>query len=427
MRIHCSGIGGIGLSAYAAYQKAAGNDVSGSDRSDSALIADLRSQGIDVTLTQDGSAVTKDVELLVYSEAIPKDAPERKRAEELGIASMSYFQALGEISRDHFVVAVCGTHGKSSTTAMLARILIECGRDPSVIVGTKMRELGGRNWRRGESDIFVVEACEYRRSFHFLSPDLIVVTNADGDHFDAYKDMEEYEQSFVEFFKRLPEDGEIVFHGQDAQVQRLVSQSQRKGISADGLLEPKIHTPGEHMRKNAQLAVQAATVLEIAEHDARKAVEGFSGTWRRMEVVGKLPGNIIVVDDYAHHPKEIAATLSAMREAYPKQRIVCVFEHHTHDRALKLYEEFLLAFKDCDLLLLPDVYIARKDIEAGTLDLQGFAEGVSQKSGCDTRLSGTLLQTEQMLKTVLKPDDVLVCMGAGSIGNFAGRLLAVTR
>ena len=156
MKIFCSGIGGIGLSAYAALQHAAGHQVTGSDRSGSVLIDDLRKQGITVTLTQDGSAIPPDADLFVYSEAIAKESPERRRAEELAVQSESYFQALGQLSRGKRVIAVCGTHGKSSTTAMAARVLGDAGLDPTVVVGTKVRELDGRNWRKGTSDIFLV-------------------------------------------------------------------------------------------------------------------------------------------------------------------------------------------------------------------------------------------------------------------------------
>ena len=157
MKIYCSGIGGIGLSAYAALQNASGHTVMGSDRAGSALIEDLRSQGMTVFLEQDGSHLPKDLDLFVYSEAIPKDAPERRRASDLGVRQLSYFGALGELSKDFRVIAVCGTHGKSSTVAMAARVLMHAGLDPSVVVGTKLLELQGRNWHRGESDLFLLE------------------------------------------------------------------------------------------------------------------------------------------------------------------------------------------------------------------------------------------------------------------------------
>src|SRR3989344_2888210 len=180
MKIYCSGIGGIGLSAYAALQRTNGHDVLGSDRSDSALLDDLRSQGITVILKQDGSGVPADVDLFVYSEAIPEDAPERARARDLGIPERSYPEAVSELTKDHRLIAVCGTHGKSSTTAMITRLLLETGHDPTVIIGTKCKELNGRNWRRGKSDLFVLEACEYRRSFLNYSPDILLLTNCEA-------------------------------------------------------------------------------------------------------------------------------------------------------------------------------------------------------------------------------------------------------
>ncbi len=191
MKIYCSGIGGIGLSAYAALQKLAGHTVFGSDRSESALLDDLRSQGIGIVLDQSGAAVPKDCDLFVYSEAIPESSPERQKAKEYGSMQKSYPAAVGDLSRGSRLICICGTHGKSSTTAMAARLLIETGKDPTVVVGTKLKELGGRNWRRGKSDIFLLETCEYRNSFHQYSPRIILMTNCDGDHFDVYKDTDD--------------------------------------------------------------------------------------------------------------------------------------------------------------------------------------------------------------------------------------------
>ncbi|MDD5469613.1 MAG: Mur ligase domain-containing protein, partial [Candidatus Peribacteraceae bacterium] len=207
MKIYCSGIGGIGLSAYAFLQQKNGHTLLGSDRVESTMTAALSGEGIAVSCEQDGSHIPEDCDLFVYSEAIPQDAPERRKAAELGIRQCSYFQALGELSRDSRVIAVCGTHGKSSTTAMAAKVLMDAGQDPTVVVGTTSPDLGGQNWRKGGSDLFLLEACEYRRSFHHLSPDIILMTNADGDHFDAFASVEEYQQAFVDFLRLLPEGG----------------------------------------------------------------------------------------------------------------------------------------------------------------------------------------------------------------------------
>lgn len=421
MKIFCSGIGGIGLSAYASLQRAAGHDVSGSDRSDSALIKTLREQGIDVALTQDGSAVPRDSDLFVYSEAIPADAPERRKAKEFGIRSISYFQGLGEISKDANVIAVCGTHGKSSTTAMAARVLIEAGKDPSVVVGTKVRELDGKNFRRGGSGLFLLEACEYRRSFHYLSPRIVLVTTVDGDHFDAYKDIAEYQQAFVDFLKRLPPDGVVIIHGSDPDARRIAEASGRRIIDADAFAPPALSTPGAHMRENARLVLALASILEIPQDKAKKSLSGFAGTWRRMEVLAERDG-VTIVDDYGHHPREIRATLAAMREAYPGRRIVCAFQPHTHDRTLKFYDDFAASFADADLVILTNVYNARSDIETATVDVPRFIRDIAKTSGVDVLDGRSLAESERIIRESVRAGDILVCMGAGDITSLARKM-----
>ncbi len=424
MKIFCSGIGGIGLSAYAALQKAAGHEVYGSDRNDSALIKDLQSQGIIIVLKQDGSALPDNLDLFVYSEAVPVDAPERTLAAQRGVRSLSYFHALGELTKDYTLIAVCGTHGKSSTTAMTARMLIECGKDPSVVVGTKVPELNGRNFRIGKSKLFLVEACEYRRSFHFLSPDIVLMTNVDGDHFDAYADVDEYQKAFVDFLKLLPEEGRIITHGKNEDCRRVADASGRHMVDADSFMAPTMKVPGRHMQENARLALGLAEELGISEHDARVALGGFSGTWRRMEVKGTILNDVIVVDDYAHHPVEIRATLQAMREAYPDRRIVVAFQPHTHDRTIKLYDAFATAFTDADVVIVPGVYNARNDIEHGTVDVPKLVKDIAKGSSVEALDGHSLDETQKTLtQELLHPHDLLVCMGAGDITQLAQRLV----
>ncbi len=424
MKIYCSGIGGIGLSAYAALQAAAGHMVSGSDRSDSALLEDLRSQGITIHLVQDGSGISGDEDLFVFSEAIPEFAPERVKAKEHGIRSVSYFEALGELSRDYTVIAVCGTHGKSSTTAMAARLLIEAGKDPTVVVGTKMHELGGRNWRKGSSDIFIVEACEYRRSFRFISPDIALMTTVDGDHFDAFSSIEDYRQAFVDFLKQLPEEGTVVLHGTDPDALEIAVQSGKSIIDADTFPLVPLSTPGLHMRQNACLVLGLAELLGIDQTMAIKSLSGFSGTWRRMEVKGNTTDGVTVIDDYGHHPAEIRATLAGLREAYPERRIVCVFQPHTHDRTRVLYKEFTEAFTDADLVIIPDIYVARSDIETGIVDVPRFVADIAKESQVEALFGESVPQTEHLLRTsILRTGDVLVTMGAGPITMLSDTML----
>lgn len=423
MKIYCSGIGGIGLSAYAAMQIQNGHEVFGSDRSDSWLVEDLRLQGADITLTQDGSHIPSDCDLFVYSEAVPPDAPERVRARDFGIPTQSYFHALGQLTQDSTLIAVCGTHGKSSTTAMVAKILIDAGKDPSVIVGTRMKELGGRNWRKGGSDLFVVEACEYRKSFHYLSPDMVLMTNVDGDHFDSYTDIDEYRSAFVTFLKRLPQDGPAVIHGSDGDSSAVAMFAQRPVINAD--LQPlvPVGVPGLHMRQNAQLALALAEHLGISAEQAAESLKTFSGTWRRMEVKGETQTGVTIVDDYAHHPVEIRATLQAMREQYPQRRIICVFQPHTHDRTLKLYDAFTTAFTDADVVIVPDVYVARRDIETEEVDITRFAHDIARESKVDCLNGRGLPETQQFLQDRTKKGDVVILMGAGNVGSLADHLL----
>lgn len=425
MVIYCSGIGGIGLSAYAALQRANGHVVRGSDKSDSALLDDLRGQGIEVFLDQDGSHVTGDVDLFVYSEAVPPDAPERRKATDLGIEQQSYFHALGELSENYNVIAVCGTHGKSTTTAMIAKAFIDAGKDPSVVVGTKSPDLGGRNWRKGASEIFIVEACEYRKSFHYLSPDVAVLTTVDGDHFDAYGSLEDYRQAFVDFFRLEPEGNPVVLHASDDACKEVVARSGHPGINADAADLPVVGVPGDIMRQNARLALATAKHFGIAEESALRSLAGFRGTWRRMEVKGTRDSDgVTVIDDYAHHPAEIAGSLQGIKEGYPGRRIVVVFQPHTHDRTLKLYDEFLTAFRGVDLVVMPNVYGARGESDSAKVDFPRFIADVAAGSAMTVVDGGGLEGTLQWLAEGLKPHDVVVTMGAGDVTSLAGKILA---
>lgn len=423
MVIYCSGIGGIGLSAYAALQRANGHVVRGSDKNNSALLDDLRGQGIEVFVGQDGSGVTPDVDLFVYSEAVPPDAPERRKARELGIEQQSYFRALGELSENSTVIAVCGTHGKSTTTAMIAKVFVDAGKDPSVVVGTKSPDLGGRNWRKGASDIFIVEACEYRKSFHYLSPDVAVLTTVDGDHFDAYGSLDEYRQAFVDFFRLEPEGNPVVLHASDDACTDVVARSGHPGINADAAELPVVGVPGDIMRQNARLALAAAKHFGITEDVALRSLAGFRGTWRRMEVKGTRADGVTVIDDYAHHPVEIAGSLQAIKEGYPGRRIVVVFQPHTHDRTLKLYDDFTTAFRGVDLVVMPNVYGARGESDSAKVDFPKFVADVAAGSGTTVLDGGGLDGTLERLREALKPDDVVVTMGAGDVTSLAPRIV----
>lgn len=412
MKIYCSGIGGAGLSAYAALMKDAGHDVRGSDREQSPFTQSLEEQGFAISYNQDGASLTEDVDLFVYSEAIPEDAPERIKAKELGIKSVSYFAALGAFSKDYTTIAVCGTHGKSSTTAMVATALVDAGLDPTVVVGTKVPQLGGNNYRAGKSQYFVVEACEYRRSFLHFHPDSILMTNADGDHFDAFAGVEDYQDAFGEFLQKLPEDGVVITHMGDEDCRKVVAISGCQAIDADQYPLPDLSIPGKHMQENAQLVLALADRLGI---DVKQSLKEFSGTWRRFERKGEW-NNIPVIDDYAHHPIEIKATIQSAKEKYSDKRLVILFQPHLHDRTLRLYEEFCSCFKDADVVVLTDPYDARPDVETGMVDMRKFAEDIQT----ECVYTGDLTKAKELLcSKILQQGDILIVMGAGDVTQVA--------
>lgn len=422
VKIFCSGIGGIGISAYASLQKLAGHEVSGSDRSASPLTEDLRSQGIPVSFDQSGKALEDGTELFVYSEAIPAEAPERMRASVLGIRQLSYPQALGELLRGSRVIAVCGTHGKSSTTAMAGRLLIEAGMDPTIVVGTKMRELNGRNWRRGTSGLFLIEACEYRRSFLRYRPDIILFTNCDGDHFDYYASLNDYRHAFREFFSNVSPGGTVIAHGGDPDSIAIAKERGRKVVDADAYPLMTLATPGLHMRQNARLVLALAEILGIPQMEAISILSGYAGSWRRIEVKGGGNG-VTVIDDYAHHPAEIRATIDAVRSGYPGRRVVAVFQPHTHDRTLKLYDDFTRAFSGADTVIIPNIYVARKEMETNAVDVDRFVADIERSSRVRAVRGKSLGATERMLREdILRKGDVLLCMGAGDVTGLAARM-----
>jgi UDP-N-acetylmuramate--alanine ligase len=285
-----------------------------------------------------------------------------------------------------------------------------------------LHELDGRNWRAGKSDIFLLEACEYRRSFAAYTPHDILLTNCDGDHFDYYESPEDYRSAFIDFAKKLPEDGTLITHQTDQNCQAVCVAANRSTLNADTFPFVTLHTPGLHMRQNAQLVLGLASVLGIEPTKAQAAVAGYAGSWRRMERKGTMGNAAIVIDDYAHHPVEIRATLAALKSAYPDRRLVCIFQPHTHDRTIKLYEDFLDAFREADLLIVSSVYEARSDIETQKVKMKKFVSDIQKASNVRTIDGGSLEDIRKNLPSLSQSSDLVVCMGAGDITALAATL-----
>ncbi len=425
--IHFIGLGGIGISALAYWALNDGATVSGSDVSDSALLEDLRTQGATVFIGHQAQNLGAGVELAIYTEAIDFETnPEYLRAKELGIPLMSYFQALGKISEGKKTIAITGSHGKTTTTAMLGLALMEAGLDPTVIVGSKVREFSGRNIWIGQSDLLVVEACEYRRDFLSLKPFGMVNLNLDLDHTDYYKDEKDYVSAFASLAEKLPKDGFLIINADDKNSAEVAKNCKGQVVKA-GMAEAErwdmpLQVLGSFNKLNALLAFLAAEALAANNHEVRHALRKFRGTWRRMELKGEFQG-AKVYDDYGHHPTEIDATLKALKAATPDKKLICVFQPHQHSRTLRLLEQFKTAFSSADKVIIPNIYAARDSEEDKRgIDAERLAKAIAEHHK-NVTWGKNFETTYGLLKKEVTANDVVVTMGAGNITELSDRLV----
>lgn len=415
------GIGGIGMSGLAQLLLDQGAKVSGSDRESSPVTDLLVSKGIEVYLGQQADNVPSDAEVVIYSEAVGNDNPERVRAEELGIRQISYFEGLGEASDGKKTVAISGTHGKTTTTGMTARILVDAGASPTAIVGSLVKDFGS-NYVRGNGDLFVVEACEYKRDFLTLSPHVLVITNIEWDHTDYYKDLADFQSAFKTLIDTVPADGAIVTDATHPNIAPLLAGIAAKVI--DYTTEPVYQTrfPGEFNRMNARAAAAAARFIkpELTEQQIRTSLESFEGTWRRFEYKGKTAKGADVYDDYAHHPTAVAATLTEVK-ANTKGKVIVAFHPHLYSRTRDLLPGFASAFTDADHVVIAPIYAAR-EIDDGTISNQSLAEEIA-KSGVDAIALDSFDAIGAHLLERGESGDTIVLMGAGDIYKVAKTLV----
>ncbi|PJE64094.1 MAG: UDP-N-acetylmuramate--L-alanine ligase [Candidatus Ryanbacteria bacterium CG10_big_fil_rev_8_21_14_0_10_43_42] len=350
--IHFIGIGGIGMSALARLYVAKGHTVSGSDISGSDITGALQAEGMKVYIRHDAGNVT-DADRVVYSAAVLAHNPEMVAAKKKHIPIFSYAEAIGELTKVYKTIAVSGTHGKSTTTAMLGLILIKAGLDPTIIVGTRLRELGDKNMRAGKSEYLVLEADEYARSFHEYHPYIAVLTNVEADHLDIYKTLAGVKTGFRTYLKRVVPGGYIVANGGDAGVRDVVRGAKVKIVWYNKKSFPNhtLRVPGRFNQVNAEAAWQAAHLLGVKKSVAETALYAYKGAWRRLEQITKG-----IYSDYAHHPTEIAATLGALREAHPQKHITAVFQPHQQDRLNRLFSQFTKAFISADRVIIMPIY-----------------------------------------------------------------------
>ena len=394
--IHCIGIGGIGVSALAKILVSRGYTVTGSDMKESEMTDELEKLGIKVYIGHRAENV-EGADLIIYSAAIAPENPEIKRATELGIELASRAELLGTLM-DEFKtsIAVSGTHGKTTTTSMVSLILEHADYKPTIFVGGNLDEIGG-NVKVDTGDYFVAEACEYRDSFLKLRPDIEIILNIDSDHLDYFKDIEHIVESFSKFVSYVPDDGVIIAYDANPFVNEVIkghpnavtygyNRNSTYYISdiafADGM--PSFHVnyngedfgeiqlaiPGEHNILNATASFACCHMLGVPVDIIKRTLEHFTGTQRRFDIKGVYGRGFKLVDDYAHHPTEIKATLAAASNI-PHNKVWCLFQPHTYTRTLALFNEFADAFTKADVLILADIYAAREkniyEISSGKL------------------------------------------------------------
>jgi UDP-N-acetylmuramate--alanine ligase len=415
--VHCVGIGGIGLSAIARYCASSGAFVSGSDGAHSRIVDDLVREGIRVHLGHDASHVPDDCDLLIHTIAVGDSNPEVAEAKHRGIPVMTYPEALGLLTMEYTTIAVCGTHGKTTTTAMVAGMLKACGKSPTVIVGSLLSE-GGTNFIKGDSEYLVVEACEYRRSFLNLNPTHIIVTNIDADHMDYYKDMADIISSFESFVSKLSPSGYLITHG------NVHLATLGKHIDADAIDRGSIELSvfGEHNKGNAQLACALADVLGLDEERAREGLKAFKGTWRRMEYKGITSRGAKIYDDYGHHPTEIAATVPALRNVYPKDthKLHVFFQPHLYSRTKLFLNDFVDSLKSADRVYALPIYAAREEHDPSITHEMLVSE--LAKIGVDARSLAHLDDMKSQIEAIDDINAVVLNIGAGDAYTILDQL-----
>ncbi len=475
--IHFVGVGGIGTSAVAKLMKLQGKIVSGSDVVASETIDELKNLDIKIFLNHSVNNVPENCDLIVYSSAVPDSNSEREAAKSRGIPELSYFEFLGEISKTKKTIAISGTHGKSTTTAMLGLMLEAAGFNPTVIVGSKVKNFPHQNLRFGKGDWLVVEACEHLKNFLHLYPRHLIINNVELDHTDCYKDLNDVEDAFLNLAQEVRAGGIIFFNNDNQGAMEVykklntlnlsfpdligessLSKLEKFGLSSDAdwvvydvsstegeqkfkiskgnqsVGEFTLRVPGKFNIYNALSAAALAMELGVPSGVVKKILAEFNGIWRRFEKVGSITpkpgegGNAIIISDYGHHPTSIKETIKAARDFYPLRRIVLAFQPHQRNRTKNLFNDFVDALIEPDFLILSEIFDVAGREEAGDKDansyelIKALREKYPEKS---ERLvyGGNLEKTTQEILKNARADDLIIIMGAGDIYTIIPKII----
>jgi len=472
-QVHFIGIGGIGTSALARWFLSHNYTVSGSDASSSEITSQLKKQDIRVFIGHKAKNLPKGANLVIFSAAVPMDNPERRQAAKLGIPVKSYSEAVGDLVKQYKTLAVAGAHGKSTATALLSLVLIKAGLDPTVIIGTKLKEFGNSNFKNGKGDYLVLEADEYNGSFLNYSPFAAIILNIDVEHLDYYKNLKKIKNAFLKFIGNIQLNGILILNKDDKNLSGLKNKIQkiarkknikiiwygiinsgrssiicykiRKILKISG--EPSnIHRDallGEHNVSNALAVYTLAKALNIKKKDIFSAISRYRGAWRRMEYKGQLKTHnsklkAYIYDDYAHHPTEIKATLAGIAQKWPKTGLICVFQPHQAKRLSLLFKAFIGAFDEANaVILLPIYQVEGRDKVSQNVDSKKLVEAIKKRINSKFKIQNSKLREvvylphsknlPKVIKSIVKDQKsavIIVMMGAGDIYKYTPLLLS---
>ena len=451
-KVHFVGIGGAGMSGIADVMNTLGYQVSGSDVASNAVTEQLKKSGVKVYNSHSVENV-RDVDVVVTSTAISRENVEVEDAIARRIPVVPRAEMLAELMRFSHGIAVAGTHGKTTTTSLVTSVLAEAGLDPTYVIGGKLNS-SAKHARLGKGKYLVAEADESDASFLYLQPMMSVVTNIDADHLPTYGgDFARLKQTFVEFLHHLPFYGLAIVCVDDAEIRSLLPEITRPIIrygidfdadvrasniryqgsrttfdvilpEAESTIEITLNMPGRHNVLNALAAICVGYELGVSSEHMQSALIKFEGIGRRMHMYGEAKiaqGSVTLVDDYAHHPTEVAATLSATRNAWPEKRLVAIFQPHRYTRTRDLFEDFSQVLAECDVLLLTEVYAAGEELIAGA-DTRALCAAIRARGKANPIFVEDVEKLDQSLRSVLQDGDLVLTMGAGSIGRVASQL-----
>ena len=447
--LHFTGIGGISMSALAEIMISRGFTVTGSDSHESKITDHLESLGAKIFYNQVAGNISSDIDVLIYTAAIKQDNPELVKAKELGIPLLTRAEFLGQIMLNYpMAIGVSGTHGKTTTTSMLSQIMLEGNTDPTILVGGIMPAIHG-NTRVGHSDKLITEACEYTNSFLSFKPNMAIILNVAADHLDFFKDLDDIRHSFRKFAELVPDDGFLVINsdidhleyftdGLKCKVITVGSDPAKSDYSATNIkfdqfakgsydlvvngeksFHVALNVTGEHNIYNSLAAIAAAHAMGISDANIKAGLTQYGGTDRRFQYKGKV-GDVTIIDDYAHHPDEITATIKTAKH-YPHKKMWVVFQPHTYSRTKSLLPEFGKALKEADAVVLADIYAAREKDTLGVSSLDVKKE--IEKYGTEVHYYPSFSEIENFLLESCSPGDLLITMGAGDVVKIGEHLL----